>query len=191
MPCLSFHVPARGWTLAAALLLTAGLPAHAAPATPAAPPASPEWTDPRTQLSWARCVEGMQWTGKTCTGEPLLLTHAQALTRAAARAKEDGQPWRVPRVPELRRLVEKISKPGLGSAEFPAAPLAWHWTATANVRQDKPNPYNYGNVANARGSNANDTPFLLGWAVELASGEARGDIPKSRPLPVRLVRSAN
>lgn len=184
MRCLPFHVPA----LSAALLLACALPAWAVP--PAAAP-SAEWTDPQTRLSWARCVEGMQWTGKTCSGQPLLLTHAQALARAAARAREDGLPWRVPRVPEWRRLLEKAGKPGLSSSDFPAAPGDWHWTATANVRQEKRNPYNYGNVSSARGSNANDTPFLLGWAVEGASGEARGDIPKSRPLPVRLVRSAD
>ncbi|MEH0166966.1 DUF1566 domain-containing protein [Roseateles microcysteis] len=176
------------------LLLACSPPARAAPAAPAAPAASApsaDWLDSQSQLSWARCVEGMQWTGKTCTGQPLLLTHAQALARAASRAREEGLPWRVPRVPELRRLQEKAGRSGLNGGEFPAAPAEWHWTATANVRQDKPNPYNYGNVANARGSNANDTPFLLGWAVQWPGGEARGDIPKSRPLPVRLVRSAN
>ena len=181
MPHLPFH------SISIGLVLLSGLPAQAAPASTEATAA--DWTDPQSQLAWSRCVEGMQWTGKTCTGQPLLLSHAQALARASARAKEDGLPWRVPRVPELRRLVDKAAKPGLDTAQFPAAPLDWHWTATANIHQGKPNPYNYGNVVNGRGATANDTPFLLGWAVNVTSGEARGDIPKSRPLPVRLVRS--
>ncbi|MDI4632806.1 DUF1566 domain-containing protein [Pelomonas sp. V22] len=187
MPCLPFHA----LRLPTLLLLLGSLPAWAAPPAAAAPAsaASADWTDPQSQLSWARCVEGMQWTGQACAGQPLLLTHAQALARAAARAKEDGLPWRVPRVPELRHLLEKAGKPAAPGTQLPPAPAGWLWTATANVRQDKPNPYNYGNAMNNRGSNANDTPFLLGWAVEAPGGEARGDIPKSRPLAVRLVRS--
>lgn len=187
MPRLPFNAP----PLPILLLLLGGLPAWAAP--PASEPASspgPDWTDPQSRLSWARCVEGMQWTGKACTGQALLLTHAQAIARAAARAKEDGLAWRVPRVPELRHLIEKAGKPGAEGPQIAPAPPGWLWTASANVRQDKPNPYNYGNVMSNRGSNANDTPFLLGWAVESPGGEARGDIPKSRPLAVRLVRSA-
>lgn len=187
----SFHVSSL-----CALLLACGLTARATsapiqPPSPAGPAAEADWTDPLTRLSWARCVEGMQWTGKTCTGRPLLLSHAQALARAAARAKEEGLPWRVPRVPELRHLIEKTTKGSADATNFPGAPAGWLWTASANVRQDKPNPYNYGNVMSGQGSRANDTPFLLGWAVDAPSGAATGDIPKSRPLPVRLVRSAN
>lgn len=185
MPCLRFHIP----SLPILLLLLGGLPACAAPPA-SAPATSPgaDWTDPQSKLSWARCVEGMQWTGKACTGQALLLTHAQAIARATARAKEEGLAWRVPRVPELRHLLEKSAKAAADAP--PAAPAGWLWTASANVRQDKPNPYNYGNVMSNRGSNANDTPFLLGWAVESPGGAASGDIPKSRLLAVRLVRSA-
>ena len=36
-------------------------------------------TDPRSGLTWPRCVEGMQWNGKTCTSEPLLMTTPRPL----------------------------------------------------------------------------------------------------------------
>jgi hypothetical protein len=36
--------------------------------------------------------------------------------------------------------------------------------------------------------NTNRMAFLHGWAVNLTSGEARGDVTKRTKLPVRLVR---
>ncbi|MDM4766506.1 DUF1566 domain-containing protein [Pelomonas sp. SE-A7] len=166
--------------MTAAWLTLAALPAQAGP--------DPGWTDPQSGLVWARCVEGMQWNGKTCTGEPLLLTLPQALARAAARAKEDGLAWRLPRIPEFRRLVEKAGRPpGLDAAVFPAAPRDWHWTATVNATQARSNPYNYGTVMN--GGKAEGTSFMLGWALNTRSAETSGEIPKSRPLPVRLLHA--
>src|SRR2546427_1298998 len=38
--------------------------------------------DRRARLLWPRCVEGMQWNGKTCTGLPELFTHKQEIGRA-------------------------------------------------------------------------------------------------------------
>ena len=42
-------------------------------------------TDERLKLIWARCVEGMAWDGKTCTGKPLMLDRAKARARAQER----------------------------------------------------------------------------------------------------------
>ena len=41
----------------------------------------------RAHLAWPRCVEGMQWNGRTCTGRPLLVDHAEAVALASARKK--------------------------------------------------------------------------------------------------------
>lgn len=176
----------------------------AALATPAAwaadPPDAPNWVrtedgaeviDQRTRLAWPRCVEGMRWTGSTCAGEPALVSHAEAIALAAARSKADGRPWRLPRVNELRRLVDKTAHPpGLDPKPFPAAPGEWHWAITANVNTAPVNQYDYRNIAQGRTSaNANSMAFRHGWAVNLATGEARGDVAKRTRLPVRLVRS--
>lgn len=93
-----------------------------------------------------------------------------------------------PRVPELKRLVDKtISPAGLDPALFPAAPHDWHWSGTANVSTGSGNQYNYGNVMNSR-SGGGDMAFRQGWAVNLETAESRGDVGKGTRLLVRLVR---
>lgn len=145
--------------------------------------------DERAGLAWSRCVEGMQWTGKRCSGEPLRMSHAQALASAAARSKLDGAHWRLPRVTELRRLAGRGVKPrGLDTQLFPDAPLDWHWSGTANTRQDRANSYNYGNIMRERSAGGGTSTLLTVWAVHLGSGEGRGDWAKNHHLMVRLVR---
>lgn len=145
----------------------------------------------RAGLAWSRCVEGMHWNGRSCAGQPIRVDHAGAAALAAARRRADGGDWRLPRVPELQRLVGRATRPpGLDPALFPAAPRDWHWSGTANVDVVPVNPYNYGNIAQGRNSdNANQFAALQGWAVDLGSGKARGDVPRPTKLPVRLVRS--
>lgn len=145
--------------------------------------------DLRTKLAWPRCAEGMQWNGNTCTGEPLLMTHAEALAWVATRAKADGIAWRLPRATELRRLVNTAAKgPPLDPALFPAAPATWHWAVTSSVDTRGVNPYEYGNIVRGRTKeNANHLAYLHGWAVNLGTGEARGDVTKRSKLAVRLV----
>ena len=36
-----------------------------------------EVTDTQTKLVWQRCAVGMKWNGKTCVGEPVLMTHSE------------------------------------------------------------------------------------------------------------------
>ena len=146
--------------------------------------------DQRAGLAWPRCVEGMQWTGKTCMGQPLLLDRAEATALATDRWKAEGVGWRLPRAAELQRLVDKsLSPPGLSPLLFPAAPGQWHWTATANVSARNTNQYTYGNIAQGRaGDGARQAAMINGWAVNLSTGEARGDAARASKLPVRLVR---
>lgn len=178
-----------------ALLCSLAVP----PAIAAESSASADWSlsadgayvlDQRAGLAWPRCVEGMQWTGKTCTGQPLLLDRAEATALAADRWKAEGVGWRLPRAAELQRLVDKsLSPPGLNPSLFPAAPGQWHWTATANVNALSTNQYTYGNITQGRaGDGARQAAMLNGWAVNLSTGEARGDAARASKLPVRLVR---
>jgi Protein of unknown function (DUF1566) len=145
--------------------------------------------DARAQVAWPRCVQGMQWNGKTCLGKPLLLNHGEAMALARDLGKDRGLDWRVPRVMQLQSLVHKAnSPPGLDPHLFPAAPGGWHWSATSSVDTERVNQYDYGNIVRGRTEqNANHTKFLHGWAVDLSTGEARADVTKRTKLPVRLV----
>ena len=148
--------------------------------------------DTRSKLAWARCVEGMFWNGKTCSGQRRLLDRAEATAVAQARAKAEETRWRLPRVNELRRLVDKkANPPGIPPRLFPAAPFGLHWTSTANDKTFANNQYNYGNISQGTGAGAGSRLAALdGWAVDMDTGIASGDVPRSSRLPVRLVRLA-
>ncbi|RYF63755.1 MAG: DUF1566 domain-containing protein [Comamonadaceae bacterium] len=189
LPHVVFHT-----AVAALLLCTAVIarPVQAAPPDkPAAMRASDDGLyvlDDRAKLAWPRCVEGMQWNGRTCTGEARLFTYSEAQALANARWKAEGVRWRLPRVPELRRLVDRSRQPPMISPVlFPATPMQWHWTGTASVNTATVNPYNYGNVARG-GNGEGGMQAQQGWAVDMETGEVRGTMGKGNRLPVRLVR---
>lgn len=171
-------------------------PVHAADAEPAAPVRpqvaadGPSVIDASSRLVWARCVEGMQWDGKGCVGEAQLMSHAQAVAAAAQRAKAEGQAWRLPRVNELRRLVDRRARPvGPNPQLYPGALRDWHWSGTASVPTGIVNPYAYGNVMQGRTQESGSSEsFVTGWAVHLGNGESRSDVAKGTRLAVRLVR---
>lgn len=146
--------------------------------------------DLRARLMWPRCVQGMQWNGKTCTGVAQRFDHAQALALAHARWKADGVRWRLPRVPELKRLVDKTAlPPGPSPVLFPGTPHDWHWSGSATVLMRSGNQYNYGNAMNSgAGGEAGSMALRQGWAVNMETGESRGDVGKGTRLLVRLVR---
>jgi hypothetical protein len=180
-----------GTSLACAIaVLTAMAGAPAEPPTLVVSQNGASVSDARTKLTWARCVEGMRWDGRTCTGKPRLLTHAEALRQGRERAKQESLGWRLPRVKELQRLASETAESGARSEVlFPASPPDWYWTATANVESKAVNPYDYKNIERGiTAQNANSMAFLLAWAVNMSSGAARGDVLKRMKLPVRLVR---
>ena len=146
--------------------------------------------DPYTGLAWARCVEGMRWNGKACTGVAQLLTYGEAQALARKRWQADGVRWRLPRVNELRRLVNrKALPPSVDTQLFQAMPRDWLWTGTASVNTNTVNPYAYGNVARG-GAGESNMSVQQSWAVDMASGEARGDVGRATRLHVQLVRPA-
>jgi hypothetical protein len=160
--------------------------AHAQTPAPAQPTPSTDGAyviDPRSKLAWPRCVEGMVWSGQTCTGEPRLMTHGEAQALANARFKAERVAWRLPRLTELRRWAATEQ----GQQLFPAAPQDWHWTSTSRIDSTQANPYNYDSIT--RGSGTQDSLGVLqGWAVHMGTGEARGDVSRRTRLVVRLVR---
>jgi hypothetical protein len=179
-------IPRRRWCALALALLAAT--ARAAAPIPADAPRlvladhGAQILDPYTGLAWSRCVEGMRWNGRTCTGRPVRVSHAQALALAAARKGVDGFAWRLPRVTELERLVHRFGPPpGLDPVLFPAAPAENHWATTASIE------LHLTPVDTRPDEDQGPLAFLHGWAVNPATGEARGDVLKRSELPVRLV----
>ena len=145
--------------------------------------------DSRAKLAWPRCAEGMVWNGKTCTGSALLFNHKQALEHAAQRSKAEGLRWRLPRVNEFKRLLDRSSKPaGLNPELFPAAPREWHWTGTAAVNTQRMNTYNYSQVD--RSQNLTALSAQQAWAINTESLQTTPDMGKGNALLLRLVRPA-
>ena len=88
-----------------------------------------EVADAQTGLTWRRCTEGMVFSGSTCTGAYLRLTHEAALAHA-----RDQAGWRLPNVKELQTLVDKSRiNPSINISAFPATPPSPHWTSTPYV----------------------------------------------------------
>jgi Protein of unknown function (DUF1566) len=176
----------RALLLATTALLALGAAGATAAPTPSAD--GREVLDPGTRLAWSRCLVGQRWDGRQCAGSPTLLRHADAQTQARTLSRETGQRWRVPRVPELQRLVRRGAE-GLDPRLFPGAPADWHWSSTPSLSRESVNPYNYGSVMRGQtGSEQPDSSFVNGWAVHLGDGQARQDVPKTSKLAVRLVR---
>lgn len=183
--------------LAPAALVALALASPAQRALAAEPPAGlvpsadgQELLDAAGGHAWARCVEGMRWDGRSCTGEPAFFTLAEALAMARARSETSGRGWRVPRVPELRQFVDRLGRAAQPAVLAPAAPPGWYWTSTVRIDSDAVNPYAYRNVQ--RGVTESHTDRLVpqvGWAVDLRTGEAKGDMSRRERLPLRLVRS--
>lgn len=83
---------------------------------------SSELTDKKTGLIWRRCVEGMVFSGGTCSGEALELSYEDVLQRAKSEASRSGKAWRVPEAHELVGLVDRSRSPMINPTAFPAQP---------------------------------------------------------------------
>ncbi|ACY33446.1 DUF1566 domain-containing protein [Comamonas thiooxydans] len=167
---------------------TGAQPAPAAPAFQLSPDASMV-IDTRARLAWPRCAEGMSWNGKACGGQAEVFSYKQAMSHAAERSKAENLRWRLPRVNELKRLLDRSSKPqGLNPELFPNAPRDWHWTGTAAVNAQRLNTYNYAQVD--KSSSLSGLSAQQAWAVNTETLQAVPDMGKGNALLLRLVRPA-
>jgi len=92
--------------------------------------AGDEVTDSVTGLVWKRCVEGMIWSGGTCTGSASNFTWEGALAQAASVAQNTGVAWRMPNFKELKNLVETACYGrAINQTVFPATP-SYAWSAS-------------------------------------------------------------
>ncbi len=90
-----------------------------------------EVLDTQTGLIWRRCVEGMKWDGKTCSGYPFAGMLVEGLERAASQARLTGKNWRLPNIKELGSLVD-MSQPNLAIdlTAFPETPNDQMWSSS-------------------------------------------------------------
>lgn len=97
------------------------------------------YTDKKTGLIWRRCVEGMVYSGDTCTGAARHFTFNEALQHAAAEASRTGLGWRVPVKDELASIIDQShSNQAIDTTTFPATPLTWFWSATREASYGRP-----------------------------------------------------
>ena len=119
----------------------------------------------------------------------MLLLGIGSLALATQRWKAEGVRWRLPRVNELKRLLDRSSKPqGLNPELFPNAPRDWHWTGTAAVNAQRLNSYNYAQVD--KSSSLSGLSAQQAWAVNTETLQAVPDMGKGNALLLRLVRPA-
>lgn len=129
-----------------------------------------EVTDKRTNLIWDRCAQGMQWRGKACQGQILLVPQPIAAQRVSEVASRSGKAWRLPTVKELTGLARPAeADPSAGVAAidqdaFPGTPPVRYWTSSSTG----PHYFMY---------------------VGFKDGEA-GENSRAMPAAVRLVREA-
>lgn len=90
-----------------------------------------EVLDAQTGLIWRRCVEGMKWDGKTCSGYPFGGMLVESLERASREARLSGKNWRLPNIKELSSIVD-MAQPNLAidSSIFPNTPNDQLWSSS-------------------------------------------------------------
>lgn len=147
------------------MLLSLAAPAWAGPF--AVSPDGAEVTDGATGLVWKRCVEGMQWSGNACAGEAMAMTFDKARSHAQAVAASEKKPWRVPKLDELYRLVDKSQGvPTLDATAFPDTPAMQFWSANINAKEGQGHRAHF---------------------VFFATGESNEEV-RAMPFYLRLVR---
>jgi Protein of unknown function (DUF1566) len=89
---------------------------------------------PGAAATWRRCVEGMEWNGRTCSGAASRFTMIEALSHAAAEAVLTGLPWHVPNVKELNWVVRRENMaPATDGVAFPDTPIGDYCSSSPDV----------------------------------------------------------
>lgn len=91
-----------------------------------------EVIDESAGLIWQRCVEGKNWNGTACVGNPLGFMFQEALHRAETTKNSSGKKWRLPNIKELSGLVDtRNTVVAVNETLFPNSPNDQYWTASS------------------------------------------------------------
>jgi hypothetical protein len=98
--------------------------------------AGAEVRDKLTGIVWQRCVLGMVWNGKSCTGTPVGKTWTEAMqaAQAAAPSRVSGaSAWQLPNNADLYGLADRACySPSINTHWFPETPSDRTWSSTAD-----------------------------------------------------------
>lgn len=108
------------------------------PVEPAISPDGTEVYDPKTNLTWRRCVEGLVLGGNnTCQSKNDFsnyqrFSHAEALQHAEAESNRTGELWRLPSASELSGLLQGgATEASTYEKYYPNTPQDdWLWSST-------------------------------------------------------------
>lgn len=91
-----------------------------------------EATSLSQNIIWLRCSVGQRWVlDGGCAGQPLLVTHDEAVLASQMASEQLNGMWRLPTRVELESLVcMKCDAPKLNADIFPATPSGSVWTST-------------------------------------------------------------
>jgi hypothetical protein len=96
-----------------------------------------EVRDRLTGIVWQRCVLGMIWNGKSCTGTPAGKTWVEAVQAAQAAAPSrvgSASVWQLPNNADLYGLAERACyNPSINTNWFPDTPGDRTWSSTVDT----------------------------------------------------------
>lgn len=96
------------------------------------------WTDPKTGLTWMRCLMDQQWTGTSCQGRPEIRNWWESLYAVKSLRFAGYNDWRLPSFQDLNgirrcRLLQQQSTGTIASGEFTYHPFCAERTTPIDV----------------------------------------------------------
>ena len=86
-------------------------------------------------LTWYRCNAGERFANGTCIGEPLRVSHAEAMQYAQDFSSASGRIWRLPTIDEMRELrMPSCHNPAVDTRVFPSVRSDHYWSAESGPR---------------------------------------------------------
>jgi hypothetical protein len=127
-----------------------------------------EVLDRATGQIWQRCSLGQTRDGAGCAGAAGTITWQEALAQASG-------DWRLPNVKELRSLIEYACVPTINGSIFPDVPVTHSWQPAIHYWTASPFAQHP----------------LQSWGVNFTNGADYPGTPRTYPMWVRLVRTAD
>ena len=96
------------------------------------------WTDPKTGLTWMRCLLDQQWTGTSCQGRPAIRNWWESLHAVKSLTFAGYNDWRLPSFQDLNgirtcRVLQQQATGTIASGEFTYHPYCAARTTPIDV----------------------------------------------------------